>query len=141
MDYILQLIVGVLIPFAVSWVKKVDWPHEYKFGLVFFAALLTAAVASAGQYVVNGEFRTDYFLQSMTLIFTTSQVIYQSVIKSFALEDQLNPQAALISLLKKQLSKTLADMDPVQAQQFLDPRMPPVLTVEVKEEYRDKGSN
>lgn len=135
MDYILQLIVGVFIPFAVSWVKKVDWPHEYKFGLVFFAALLAAAVASAGQYVVNGEFRTDYFLQSMTLIFTTSQVIYQSVIKSFALEDQLNPQAALISLLKKQLSKTLSEVDNTQIREYLDPNSSVTLNVTVTEKY------
>lgn len=135
MDYILQLIVGVFIPFAVSWVKRVDWPHEYKFGVVFFASLLAAAVATTGQYVVDGQFRTDYFLQSMTLIFTTSQVIYQSVIKSFALEDQLNPQAALISLLKKQLSKTLSEVDNAQIREYLDPNSSVTLNVTVTEKY------
>jgi hypothetical protein len=134
MDYALPLIVGVLIPFAVSTMKKVDWPHEYKFALVFFMSLVAATVASMGEYVVNGVFDTAKFLQSTTLIFTTSQVIYQSVIKSFAIEDQLNPQSALISLLKRQLSKSLADLDKDQAQDFLNPASSARLTVTIQEE-------
>jgi hypothetical protein len=134
MEYVLQLIIGVLIPFAVSMTKRVDWPHEYKFALVFFLSLLTATIATAGEYVVNGVFDTGQFLQSMTLIFTTSQIIYQSVIKSFSLEDQLNPHAALIYLLKRQLSKSIASLDLEDARDFLDPDSPSKLVVTLQEE-------
>jgi hypothetical protein len=79
-------------------------------------------------------FDAELLFQSLTVIFTTSQVIYRGAIKPLAFETAINPQSALLSLVKDQVSMFLQDMDKETAADLLDPNGTQTVKVSISQE-------
>lgn len=115
-----DLLIGAVIPILVSRIKVVEWPSEWKFGVVFFMSLLASAVVPLATLSHNG-FDWDRMLDSLVLIFTTTQVVYHSAFKLLSAEDQLNPRTALLRMIKQQVSYYVANLEDEAVKEILDP--------------------
>jgi hypothetical protein len=115
-----DLLVGVVIPVLVSRIKLVEWPSQWKFGLVFAMSLLASAVVPVAT-ISNEGFDWQRMLDSLVLIFTTTQVVYHSAFKLLDTETQLNPRVALLRLIKEQVAFYVASLDDKDVAEILDP--------------------
>ena len=138
MELIYQLLIGVIIPVVVTSLKQAHWPSVQKFALVFGLSLVAAALIPLANLAANKTFDAELLFQSLTVIFTTSQVIYRGAIKPLALEETVNPQSALLSLVKDQVSVFLQGMDKKTAAEMLDPAGKYVIKVSVNQETAAK---
>lgn len=138
MELIYQLLIGVIIPVVVTSLKQAHWPSVQKFALVFGLSLVAAALIPLANLAANKEFDAELLFQSLTVIFTTSQVIYRGAIKPLALEETVNPQSALLSLVKDQVSVFLQGMDKKTAAEMLNPAGKYVIKVSVNQETAAK---
>lgn len=136
-ELVYEMLMGLVIPIMVSNLKKVSWPSQYKFVLVFAMSLIAAAIVPTAQVISGGDFSTSALLESLTLIFTTSQVVYRTVLRSMNYEDVLNPQSAVLSLVKEQVARYLEELDAESAKAILDPKSPHTLTVDIKEVVKE----
>lgn len=132
MELLFQLIIGVMIPFIISVLKQVHWTAEQKFTVTFVLATIAASIIPLLKMGSN-PFSTELMLQSLTIIFTTSQVVYRAVIKNMALEEVINPQAALASAIKDQVIPYLLTIDKKTAADILDPNSNKSIEVNVHE--------
>jgi hypothetical protein len=131
-ELLFQLITGVMIPFAVSSLKQVHWSSQQKFLVVLGLSVLAASVVPLAK-MGSGPFDAGSLLESLTVTFTTSQIIYRSVIKSLALEETINPKAALLSAIKEQIILYLEDVDKETAAEVLDPSADRSLQISISE--------
>jgi hypothetical protein len=138
MELVYQLLVGIIIPLVASSLKQVHWPSTQKFALVFGMSFLAAAIIPAASLTSGKEFDAEFFFESLTIIFTTSQVIYRAAVKPLAWEQMINPQSALLSLVKDQVSAFLQGMDKRTADDLLDPASQHTVTVSISRENADK---
>jgi hypothetical protein len=136
-ELVYQMLMGLVIPIMVSNLKKASWPSQYKFALVFAMSLVAAAIIPTAQFISGGDFSAPALLESLTLIFTTSQVVYRTVLKSMSYEDTLNPQSAVLSLVKEQVARYLEELDTESAKAILDPKSPHTLAVDIKEVIKE----
>lgn len=137
MELAYQLLVGIVIPLAVTSLKRAHWPSTQKFALVFGLSLLAASLIPLSNLASNKAFDAELLFQSLTVIFTTSQVIYRGAIKPLALEETVNPQSALLSLVKDQVSVFLQGMDKETAAEMLNPAGKYVIKVSVDRNHRE----
>lgn len=133
-ELIYQLLIGIVIPLAVTSLKQAHWPSVQKFALVFGLSLLAAALIPLANLTSGKPFDAELLFQSLTVIFTTSQVIYRGAIKPLAFETAINPQSALLSLVKDQVSMFLQDMDKETAADLLDPNGTQTVKVSISQE-------
>jgi len=138
MELVYQLLIGIIIPLVASSLKQAHWPSVQKFALVFGLSFLAAAIIPAASLTSGKEFDAEFFFQSLTIIFTTSQVIYRAAVKPLAWEQTINPQSALLSLVKDQVSAFLQDMDKETANDLLDPTSQQTVIVSISRESVDK---
>lgn len=131
-ELLFQLITGVMIPFAVSSLKQVHWSSQQKFLVVLGLSVLAASIVPFAK-MGSGPFDAGSLLESLTVTFTTSQIIYRSVIKSLALEETINPKAALLSAIKEQIVLYLENVDKETAAQVLDPNTERSLQINISE--------
>lgn len=136
-ELIYQMLMGLVIPIMVSNLKKASWSSEYKFILVFVMSLIAAAVVPVANLIAGGNLTAEALLESLTLIFTTSQVVYRTILRGFNYEDSLNPQSAVVSLVKNQVAKYLAELDAESAKAILDPNSPHTLAVDIREVIKE----
>lgn len=132
-EVIYQLMIGTLIPLVVSGVKEAHWPAHYKFGLVFLVSLIAASIVPIAQYDSTGEVDYGKIASMLGVIFTTSQVIYQSAFKYFDAESRVNPKAALLSLVSQQISFYLETLPREKAKDILNPNTDSSLEVLINE--------
>lgn len=131
-ELLFQLITGVMIPFVVSSLKKVHWSSQSKFLVALGLSVLAASIVPFAK-MGSGPFDAGLLLESLTVTFTTSQVIYRSVIKMFSLEESINPQAALLSAIKEQVILYLENVDKQTAAEVLDPAVDRSLQITISE--------
>lgn len=131
-ELLFQLITGVMIPFVVSSLKKVHWSSQSKFLVALGLSVLAASIVPLAK-MGSGPFDAGLLLESLTVTFTTSQVIYRSVIKMFSLEESINPQAALLSAIKEQVILYLENVDKQTAAEVLDPAVDRSLQITISE--------
>ena len=131
-ELLFQLITGVMIPFAVSVLKQVHWSASQKFMIAFGISVLASSVIPILK-MGSGPFDGALMLESLTVIFTTSQVVYRSILKMMAFEEALNPQAALVSIIKDQIIPYLTTIDRQTATEILDPSTQKSIEVNVRE--------
>lgn len=131
-ELLFQLITGVMIPFIVSSLKKVHWSSQSKFLVALGLSVLAASIVPLAK-MGSGPFDAGSLLESLTITFTTSQVIYRSVIKMFSLEESINPQAALLSAIKEQVILYLENVDKQTAAEVLDPAVDRSLQITISE--------
>lgn len=136
-ELIYQMLMGLVIPIMVSNLKKASWSSEYKFILVFVMSFIAASVVPVANLIAGGNLTSESLLESLTLIFTTSQVVYRTILKGFNYEDALNPQSAVVSLVKQQVAKYLAELDAESAKAILDPKSPHTLAVDIREVIKE----
>lgn len=136
-ELIYQMLMGLVIPIMVSNLKKASWSSEYKFILVFIMSLIAAAIVPIANLITGGDLTAEALLESLTLIFTTSQVVYRTILRGFNYEDTLNPQSAVVSLVKQQVAKYLAELDAESAKAILDPKSPHTLAVDIREVIKE----
>jgi uncharacterized membrane protein len=134
MELVYQLMVGIIIPVVVTSLKQAHWPSTQKFALVFGLSLVAAALIPLASLTAGKSFDAEFLFESLTVIFTTSQVIYRAAIKPLALEETVNPKSALLSLIKDQVSVFLQDMGKQEAAALLDPTSKYVIKVSVNQE-------
>lgn len=132
-EVIYQLTIGMIIPLVVSGVKEAHWPVHYKFGLVFLISLIAASIVPIAQYDSVGELDFGKLAAMLGVIFTTSQVIYQSAFKYFDIESKINPKAALLSLVSQQISFYLEELSKEKVKDILDPKTDSSLEVLINE--------
>lgn len=141
-EVIYQLAIGTLIPLIVSGVKEAHWPVHYKFGLVFLISLIAASIVPIAQYDLAGGLDFGKLAAMLGVIFTTSQVIYQSAFKYFDLETKVNPKAALLSLVSQQISFYVGEFSKDKAKDILNPNTDSSLEVLINEtSHLDPDSN
>mgnify|MGYP000650361492 CR=1 FL=1 len=138
MELVYQLLIGIIIPLVASSLKQVHWPSVQKFALVFGLSLFAASIIPLANLTAGKEFDAEFLFQSLTVIFTTSQVIYRAAIKPFSWEEMLNPQSALLSLVKDRVSMTLQDMSKQAANDLLDPAGLHTITVSISKDEESK---
>ena len=138
MELLYQLLIGVIIPLVVTSLKQAHWPSVQKFALVFGLSFAAAALIPFARLSSEKEFDTELFFESLTVIFTTSQVIYRGAIKPLAVEAAINPQSALLSLIKNQVSVFLQDLDEKTMDELLDPTSSHAVVVSISQESTDK---
>lgn len=131
-ELLFQLITGVMIPFIISSLKKVHWSSQSKFLVALGLSVLAASIVPLAK-MGSGPFDAGSLLESLTVTFTTSQVIYRSVIKMFSLEESINPQAALLSAIKEQVILYLENVDKQTAAEVLDPAVDRSLQITISE--------
>ena len=134
MELIYQLMVGIIIPVVVTSLKQAHWPSVQKFALVFGLSLVAAALIPLANLTAGKSFDAELLFESLTVIFTTSQVIYRAAVKPLALEETINPQSALLSLIKDQVSVFLQGMNKQEAANLLDPTSKYIVKVSVNQE-------
>ncbi len=127
-----EIMVGIVIPILASRIKVVEWPSEWKFGVVFGMSLIAAAVVPLAT-MGNQGFSWDRMLDSLVMIFTTTQVVYHSAFKLLNAEDQLNPRVALLRSIKEQVSFYVASLDEQKVREILDPHSTTEVTVVLDE--------
>jgi len=132
MELLFQLITGLMIPFIISVLKQVHWSPEQKFMITFVLSTLAASIIPLLK-MGSDPFNVDLMLQSLTVIFTTSQVIYRAVLKNMSLEEIINPQAALASAIRYQIIPYLLTIDKKTAADILDPDSDKSIEVNVQE--------
>ena len=132
MELLFQLITGLMIPFIISVLKQVHWSPEQKFMITFVLSTLAASVIPLLK-MGSDPFNVDLMLQSLTVIFTTSQVIYRAVLKNMSLEEIINPQAALASAIRYQIIPYLLTIDKKTAADILNPDSDKSIEVNVQE--------
>lgn len=138
MELVYQLLIGIIIPVVVTSLKQAHWPSVQKFALVFGLSLVAAALIPLANLAANKTFDAELLFQSLTVIFTTSQVIYRAAVKPLALEGMINPQSALLSLVKDQVSVFLQGMDKQTATELLDPNGTQTVKVLISQETAAK---
>lgn len=138
MELIYQLMIGIIIPLVATSLKQAHWPSVQKFALVFGLSLVAAALIPLANLASGKSFDSELLFQSLTVIFTTSQVIYRAAVKPLALETAINPQSALLSLVKDQVSMFLQDMDKETAADLLDPNGTQIVKVSISQETAAK---
>jgi len=112
---LLQLLSTLVIPFAVSYLKKVTWTPLAKFGLAILLSVLAGALTS---YVSGVE---GSFIRISTEIFTASQGIYYVFFKSFGFEELIAPKTALADQIKQvAVATTVAPLTDNQAKAILN---------------------
>ena len=131
MEVVYQIFIGLVIPLVVSGLKQVYWPSSVKFSLVLLISLVCAAVVPIARLSSRGSFDVDEFLQSMTVIFTTTQIFYRTAFKMLNIEDKINPQAALLSAIQDQVSTYVSSIDLRTTRSLLDPYTDHSLIVEI----------
>jgi uncharacterized membrane protein len=134
MELVYQLMIGIIIPLVATSLKQAHWPSVQKFALVFGLSLVAAALIPLANLASGKSFDSELLFQSLTVIFTTSQVIYRAAVKPLALETAINPQSALLSLVKDQVSMFLQDMDKATAFDLLDPNGTQTVKVSISQE-------
>jgi len=127
-----DFLIGAVIPVLVSRIKVVEWPSEWKFGVVFLMSLMASSVVPLATLSSSG-FDWDRMLDSLVLIFTTTQVVYHSAFKLLSAEEQLNPRTALLRLIKQQVSYYVANLDEKAVKEILDPESSRGIGVVVEE--------
>jgi len=132
MELLFQLITGLMIPFIISVLKQVHWSPEQKFMITFVLSTLAASIIPLLK-MGSDPFNVDLMLQSLTVIFTTSQVIYRAVLKNMSLEEIINPQAALASAIRYQIIPYLLTIDKKTAADILNPDSDKSIEVNVQE--------
>ena len=132
-ETIYQLMIGVVIPVFVSNIKKVSWSSQYKFVLAFGLSILASSIVPMAKLLSSGSFDFSELLAGLSVIFTTSQVVYQSIFKMFRVEDSLNPQSALLALVKEQVSAYLQTLTPETTKDLLDPESPSSLSIDIRQ--------
>lgn len=137
-ELLYQLLVGIMLPVIVTGLKRAHWPSAQKFALVFGLSLVAASLIPLANLAANKTFDAELLLQSLAVIFTTSQVIYRAALKPLALESVLNPQSALLSLVKDQVSAFLQNMDKQTATELLDPLSNQTVKVLISQENEIK---
>ena len=131
-ELLFQLMTGVMIPFIVSSLKKVHWSAQYKFLVAVGLSVMAASIVPFAK-MGTGTFAAGSLLESLTVTFTTSQIVYRSVIKMFAIEETINPQAALLSAIKEQVILYLENVDKETAAEVLDPSVDRSLQISISE--------
>lgn len=133
MEVVYQIVIGLIIPVAVSGLKQVHWSSSVKFGLVLAVSLACAAVVPLARLGSRESFSIDEFLQALTVIFTTTQIFYRTALKMLSLENLINPQSALLSTINQQVSLYISSVDTATIRSILDPDTEHSLTVEINE--------
>jgi uncharacterized membrane protein len=128
-----QLIIGTIIPIVVSSMKQASWPNYQKFGLVFVISLVAASVVPMAQFTNSGEFDFGKMALMLGGIFTTTQVIYQGAFKYLEVESTVNPKAALLSLVKDQISHYIETISDERVKSIIDPESEHSLEVTINE--------
>jgi len=131
MDVVYQIVIGLIIPVAVSGLKQVNWPSSVKFSLVLAISVLFAAVVPLARLGSRESFNVDEFLQALTVIFTTTQVFYRTAFKMLKLETIINPHAALLSEINSQVAAYVHSVDVGTIRSILDPETEHSLLVEI----------
>jgi heme/copper-type cytochrome/quinol oxidase subunit 4 len=131
-ELLFQLIIGVMIPFVVSTLKQVHWTSSQKFMVAFGVSVVASSLVPILK-MGDGPFDGAAMLESLTVIFTTSQVIYRSILKMMAVEEVINPQIALLSVVRDQIIPYLATIDKQTAADILDPNTDKSIEVTVQE--------
>jgi hypothetical protein len=132
-ETIYQLMIGVVIPVFVSNIKKVSWSSQYKFLLAFGFSILASCIVPIAKLLSSGSFDFFELLAALSVIFTTSQVVYQGIFKMLHVEDSLNPQSALLSLVKEQVSAYLETISPETTKDLLNPESPSSLSIDIRQ--------
>ena len=132
-ETIYQLMIGVVIPVFVSNIKKVSWSSQYKFLLAFGFSILASCIVPIAKLLSSGSFDFFELLAALSVIFTTSQVVYQGIFKMLHVEDSLNPQSALLSLVKEQVSAYLQTISPETTKDLLNPESPSSLSIDIRQ--------
>ncbi len=132
-EVIYQLFIGTLIPLIASGLKESHWPAHYKFGMVFLISLIAAAIVPVAQYDLTNGFDYGKFATMLGVIFTTSQVIYQSAFKYFDAESKINPKAALLSLISYEVALYLETVSKEKAKDILNPKTDSTLEVVIND--------
>jgi hypothetical protein len=128
-----QLFVGAFIPLVVSSLKQINWPNYQKFGLVFVLSLIAASIVPLAQLRESGDFDFSKLAAMMGVIFTTTQLVYQGAFKLYDAETIVNPKAALLSVVKEQLSLYLDRLTTDQIKSILDPESPDTLDIVINQ--------
>lgn len=132
-EVLYQIFIGTLIPVVVSNVKQAHWPNYQKFGLVFLISLVAAAIVPIAQFTLNESFDYGKFAAMLGTIFTTSQIVYQGAFKYLNMESTVNPKAALLSLIKEQVSLYIESIPNEKVRIILDPESESSIEVVINE--------
>jgi cytochrome c biogenesis factor len=132
-EVLYQIFIGTLIPVVVSNVKQAHWPNHQKFGLVFLISLVAAAIVPIAQFTSNESFDYGKFAAMLGTIFTTSQIVYQGAFKYLDMESTVNPKAALLSLIKEQVSLYIESIPNEKVRIILDPESESSIEVVINE--------
>lgn len=120
------VISAVVIPFAVIWLQKLEWSAQAKFALAVVLSLVAGALTA---YVTNQAVFTGSLIQTVSVIFTSAQVVYYGAFRVLGLEKVLFPQEALVNQAKEQVTQEVKNVSRQDAQDILDPNTPPKLEV------------
>lgn len=132
-ETIYQLMIGVVIPVFVSNIKKVSWSSQYKFLLAFGLSILASSIIPIANLLSSGSFDFSELLAALSVIFTTSQVVYQGMFKMLHAEDSLNPQSALLALVKERVSAYLQTLSLEETKDLLNPESPRSLSIDIRQ--------
>jgi len=133
METLYTVLIGIVIPVFVSRLKKTSWTSQFKFLVAFLFAIAASAVVPMAQLLATGSFDFGNLLTSLTVIFTTSQVVYQGVIKTMHAEELINPQAALLSLIKEEISMYIDTLDERDVKDVLNPNTSSSFEIDIKQ--------
>jgi hypothetical protein len=133
MENLYTVLIGIVIPVFVSRLKKTSWSSQFKFLVAFLFSIAASAVVPMAQLLAVGTFDFGNLLTSLTVIFTTSQVVYQGVFKMLHAEEIVNPQAALLSLIKEEVSMYIDTLDERDVKNVLNPATSASLEIDIKQ--------
>jgi hypothetical protein len=133
MENLYTVLIGIVIPVFVSRLKKTSWSSQFKFLVAFLFSVAASAVVPMAQLLAVGTFDFGNLLTSLTVIFTTSQVVYQGVFKMLHAEEIINPQAALLSLIKEEVSMYIDTLDERDVKDVLNPSTSASLEIDIKQ--------
>ena len=81
-------IVGVFMPFLVSWLKNRDWSKEGKF---FFTLVISVVLGALTSFLANQlVFSWDKTATNFLIVFTAGQAVYKLWFEASTVETLLN---------------------------------------------------
>lgn len=125
---VVQLLTGVVLPFVVAYLSKLSWRTEHKWLLALGLSLLTAVLSALRDGTVSGA----DVVSSLTVIFTTTQVVYMTFFKALGLEAWMYPERGLADAVKRVAEQTIEALPPGDVDAILDPAKPDRVVVSVE---------
>ncbi len=123
-----EFFMGLVLPFLVLYLTKIQWKAEYKLAAAVGASLAAGIVIA----FADGKVTWETVGSNLAVIFTTAQVIYAMFFKALGLESVLFPQTAVVDKATTIVKEELSELSREDAVKILDPITSDHVTVNVE---------